>query len=262
MAFLSVALLCASSTQAQDTIRFKNGIVKAVKLTEINPLSVKYYSFDNLTGPTYVSDLSDIDRIRYINGRVDSFAVKPLNAADQAIPPKREKRIKTQPLLMVFAGGGLGLGSASLEHGQMRTFYNADISAVYKKFIGTLRYVKSEELQISAGLIGPEFNSLIFPIEHSQETALLAGINQYTPIFLYNVSAGCSIQNSLVRGKNINGNNYEGIGIRNTVGVPIEAQIIRHWVCFGLGVKVYGNFNKVVNTGGIMFTMKLGYFGY
>lgn len=248
---------------AQDTIRFTNGVVKSVKLLEVGPATVKYTNADNPGGPTYVCDKSTIAGIRYANGQTDSFSVQPAPLVELTAAEQKMYASATTPRLMVFGGGGLGLGFASPEHGQMRTFYDADLSVVYKKLICTFRYVKSEELQISSGWLFPEFNSMYSPIESTTETALLLGLNKHTHKYLVNASIGCSLQNNVLRDKSIVASsyptNYEGVLVRHTIGFPLEAQAIRHWKYIGIGVKLYGNVNKVLYMGGYLLTLRLGY---
>lgn len=59
---------------AQDTIRFKSGEVKAVRVNEVGLSEIKYNSFNNLDGPSYIVNKSDIASIKYKNGQVDTFA--------------------------------------------------------------------------------------------------------------------------------------------------------------------------------------------
>ncbi len=61
---------------AQDTIRFMDGKTSAVKVAEIGLEKIKYNRIDNVDGPVYVVDRSEIKYIKYSNGSVDSFAVK------------------------------------------------------------------------------------------------------------------------------------------------------------------------------------------
>ena len=61
---------------AQDTIRFMDGKVSAVKVAEIGLERIKYNRFDNVEGPVYVVDKSEVKYIKYANGAVDSFGVK------------------------------------------------------------------------------------------------------------------------------------------------------------------------------------------
>ena len=61
---------------AQDTIRFVDGKISAVKVAEIGLDKIKYNRMDNVDGPVYVADKSEVKYIKYANGSVDSFAVK------------------------------------------------------------------------------------------------------------------------------------------------------------------------------------------
>jgi len=77
---------------AQDTIRFKNGITKAVKVSEIGLTEVRYNDFNNLTGPIYVANKNEISSIRYSNGTEDKFSeVKPSASTNPAV-------VVTQPI--------------------------------------------------------------------------------------------------------------------------------------------------------------------
>lgn len=85
-------LFAASIINAQDTIRFTDGKVNAVKVTEVGLTEIKYNRFDNLTGPVYVVDKNLVKYIRYVNGAVDSFNVSKPNIATEA-----PKTTETQP---------------------------------------------------------------------------------------------------------------------------------------------------------------------
>lgn len=70
---------------AQDTIRFKNGVTKAVKVSEIGLSEVRYNDFSNPTGPIYVVNKNEISSIRYSNGVEDKFSdVAPSASANPA----------------------------------------------------------------------------------------------------------------------------------------------------------------------------------
>ena len=73
-----ILLFVCSFAKAQDTIRFRNGEVQAVKVNEVGVSDIKYNRFDNVSGPQYVVDKNDIRSIKYSGGFIDSFAiVKP-----------------------------------------------------------------------------------------------------------------------------------------------------------------------------------------
>lgn len=66
-------LFITNSLFAQDNIQQKDGTSLKVKVKEISKIEVKYLMFDNLEGPMYVLPLSDIDFIRYENGKIESY---------------------------------------------------------------------------------------------------------------------------------------------------------------------------------------------
>jgi hypothetical protein len=71
-------IIICGCVSAQDTLRFRNGEVQAVKVNEVGIAEIHYNRFDNLLGPKYVVDKSDILLIKYAGGQVDSFkVVKP-----------------------------------------------------------------------------------------------------------------------------------------------------------------------------------------
>lgn len=66
-------LLAVMKIQAQDTLCYRNGEKKPVKVLEIGLNEVKYARLDNLTGPTYVIYKSELNSIVYNNGSIDKF---------------------------------------------------------------------------------------------------------------------------------------------------------------------------------------------
>lgn len=97
---LLIFALFALKLNAQDTIRFKNGITKAVKVSEIGLNEVRYNDFNNLTGPIYVVNKKEIASIRYSNGTEDKFSeaaattqnpVTSANPATVITPPANDK---------------------------------------------------------------------------------------------------------------------------------------------------------------------------
>ncbi len=67
---------------AQDIIQQKDGISLKVKVKEISKTEAKYLKFDNLDGPMYIIALSDIDFIKYENGKIENYTqVKPQQEA-------------------------------------------------------------------------------------------------------------------------------------------------------------------------------------
>lgn len=108
--FLLVAICgCAKS---QDTIRFRNGEVQAVKVNEVGVTEIHYNRFDNLEGPKYVADKNDIFLIKYTSGHVDSFKVeKPVVKASEfkmVDATTNSEKIIISGNRLIYRGRGLG----------------------------------------------------------------------------------------------------------------------------------------------------------
>lgn len=65
------------SLRAQDTIYKRNGEVISAKITEISTAEVKYKRFTMPDGPMFVIERGEVQKIRFANGVIDSFAVAP-----------------------------------------------------------------------------------------------------------------------------------------------------------------------------------------
>ena len=74
--FLLAILLIAiySSVNAQDVITLKDNTTINVKVLEIGETHVKYKKWDNLEGPTYNTNISNIISVTYQNGSRDVFS--------------------------------------------------------------------------------------------------------------------------------------------------------------------------------------------
>lgn len=71
--FFVVALIC-SFVNAQDVITKKNGEDINAKIIEVGTTEVRYKQADNLNGPTFVLNKSEILMIRYENGSKEIFS--------------------------------------------------------------------------------------------------------------------------------------------------------------------------------------------
>ena len=69
--------LPAFIVDAQDIITKKDGTDIQAKITEVTSTEVKYKRFDNLEGPTFTMDKSDILLVRYANGTNEVFNAQP-----------------------------------------------------------------------------------------------------------------------------------------------------------------------------------------
>lgn len=61
------------SSYAQDVITKKDGTDIQAKILEVTPTEIKYKRFDNQTGPTFSSLISDLIMVRYENGTNEVF---------------------------------------------------------------------------------------------------------------------------------------------------------------------------------------------
>ena len=71
-AMLLLVVLSMSAT-AQDTITKNDGSVIQAKVLEITPTEVKYKRYNNLEGPLYVLNKTEVSAIKYENGEKDVF---------------------------------------------------------------------------------------------------------------------------------------------------------------------------------------------
>jgi len=67
-------LLCSMSVSAQDVIVKKDGSTILTKVLEVGQEEIKYKKFDNLDGPTYTIQKSELQAINYQNGAKDTFS--------------------------------------------------------------------------------------------------------------------------------------------------------------------------------------------
>ncbi len=78
-------LLCSVSVSAQDVIVKKDGSTILSKVIEIGQEEIKYKKFDNLDGPIYTVQKSEIQSINYQNGAKDTFSA-PIREENRYLP--------------------------------------------------------------------------------------------------------------------------------------------------------------------------------
>jgi len=66
-------LVAIQHLSAQDSIFKRNKDIIAAKIEEVNPTEIKYKKLENLSGPLYLLAKSEIFRIKYSNGSVDTL---------------------------------------------------------------------------------------------------------------------------------------------------------------------------------------------
>jgi hypothetical protein len=70
----AILLFLAEYSYCQDTLYKTNGTVHLVKILEVNKTCIKYTQFSYLNGPVHVICLEDIIKIKYPDGRSETFA--------------------------------------------------------------------------------------------------------------------------------------------------------------------------------------------
>lgn len=78
-------VLCAASVSAQDVIVKKDGSTILSKVLEVGQEEIKYKKYDNLEGPTYTIQKSELQAINYQNGAKDTFSA-PIRDENRYLP--------------------------------------------------------------------------------------------------------------------------------------------------------------------------------
>ncbi|MBI2259407.1 MAG: hypothetical protein HYU67_10995 [Flavobacteriia bacterium] len=81
--YLLVLILATISIYSQDVLRFNNGKVDTVKITEINKTEIKYKKFTNLNGPDFICLKEEVTSIQYSNGQVENIYQESLGLNDE-----------------------------------------------------------------------------------------------------------------------------------------------------------------------------------
>jgi len=95
--FFMLLLLGFMSLRAQDTIYKRSGEVIPAKITEISTAEVKYKRFSMPDGPVFIIGRSEVQKIRFSNGVVDSFAVSPPVTTQTVMPAGVPVIVQQQP---------------------------------------------------------------------------------------------------------------------------------------------------------------------
>ncbi len=71
--YLNLFLLISLSSYCQDIINKKNGESISSKIDQIDQTTIKYKKYNNLSGPFYLIDKSEVSSITFENGTVENF---------------------------------------------------------------------------------------------------------------------------------------------------------------------------------------------
>ncbi|MFN7911924.1 MAG: hypothetical protein ACK5QC_08855 [Bacteroidota bacterium] len=77
--------------KAQDTLFLRNSSKVVVKLSEITPTQLKYKRFDNMEGPNYAINKSEVDYVIFANGLKEQFELTSYNNSNN--------NTSTQPII-------------------------------------------------------------------------------------------------------------------------------------------------------------------
>ncbi len=91
---LILFVVVAKNVFSQDTIYKTNGEVIASKIEEINPTVIKFKKFSNISGPMYSESKSEIFRIKFANGVIDTIN-KAVEIKPQVISPNEDFQVKS-----------------------------------------------------------------------------------------------------------------------------------------------------------------------
>ncbi|MBQ6047019.1 MAG: hypothetical protein IJL38_05265 [Bacteroidales bacterium] len=95
--FFVILFFAAVSSYAQDTIVFRNGDEVQAKILEVSDTEMKYYLWDNLNGPVYKKNISDIFMVKYSSGYKEVYdKVKNDSYNKSYIPSLRENNVMTR----------------------------------------------------------------------------------------------------------------------------------------------------------------------
>lgn len=75
-------MLFVQSLNGQDTLSFRNGNKVLVNVSEVGEKEIKYKRADNPDGPDYLTMTSELNRIIYKNGSIDSFKIVEVKKVD------------------------------------------------------------------------------------------------------------------------------------------------------------------------------------
>lgn len=83
--------------RAQDTIYKRSGEIIPAKITEISTAEIKYKRFTMPDGPVFIIGRNEVQKIRFANGVVDSFALSQPVSTQTVIAAESPVAVQQQP---------------------------------------------------------------------------------------------------------------------------------------------------------------------
>ena len=109
--FLIAFAASSFSLNAQDILVYKNGEVENVKVLEVSPTEIKYKKSNNLDGPVFIENRSNLFSVKYQNGEVQTFGEKNKSERKRSLPPSiYSNPPKFTHEVELFIGDGWGAG--------------------------------------------------------------------------------------------------------------------------------------------------------
>lgn len=102
--FFMLLLMGFLSLRAQDTMYKRSGEIIPAKITEISTAEVKYKRFTMPDGPVFIIGRNEVQKIRFSNGVVDSFAVSQPVTTQTVMPVEIPVIIQPQQATPVLTG--------------------------------------------------------------------------------------------------------------------------------------------------------------
>jgi hypothetical protein len=151
-----LVFLCMPGLRAQDIIIKKNGDEINAKVLEAGTTEIKYKRFDNIDGPVYTIDKSDVFMIKYADGTKTIITqMDSPGTSGQAKEMSNEKRIfqKQKSYLSAAYGFGTFLGWGNWDYYNGEQYTSSTTGPVYVKY----EYGVTEDFGIGINLAYLEY---------------------------------------------------------------------------------------------------------
>lgn len=152
------------SAIAQDSLRFTNNEIKAVKVLEVGIKELKYKKMEALDGPTYIVNKSDVSYVKYGNGQIEKFT----SVATENLPVSTTTTvINFIPLSII--NGALYQQQTKLSLSNINNLIKSyplpqQQELLYKQFNNYKKYISSQQLSgglVALGFMIPVITSLV-----------------------------------------------------------------------------------------------------
>lgn len=196
-------LMASLVAGAQDTIYKRSGEIISAKIAEISTAEVKYRRFTMPDGPVFVIGRNEVQKIRFANGVVDSFAVTQPVQTQTVMPPESPVIIQQQSTPVL---------TGLIENHRAGSYYynGARINEKKMLFIAAdkNRTWKSKEL-----------DQAILATGDFKKNQYISGFGGPAVLIACLIAASQSVQNN-------SNSNVSGALVFNGIGIFIASQIV------------------------------------